>query len=181
MTVSNVGSIDSKSPDAPTWNDDILPLFKTPYWAKRPDTGIYWQEMMQYYGYGPLDLWNPAHVQRDVVTIYGHLRSRSMPIVRSEDELWPEDALEMLRAWANSGFRITSSDPVKPQNIIPKPMDPPNAIRVRKDILSLTDTELQTYRAKLEEVLGCFELDSKWQELGLLRELYAQKNKVQAD
>ena len=125
--------------------------------------------MMNYYGYGPLDLWNPAHVQRDAVTIYGHLRSRSMPIVRSEDEFWPEDALEMLRAWANSGFRISSSDPVKPQNIIPKPVDPPIAIRVRKDILSLTDTELQTYRAKLEDVLGCFDLNSKWQELGLLR------------
>lgn len=42
-------------------------------------------------------------------------------------------------------------------------------IRVRKDIFSLTDAELQTYRAKLEDVLDCFALNSKWQELGLLR------------
>ena len=124
---------------------------------------------MLYYGYGPLDLWNPVHVQRDIATIYGHPRLRSMPIVRSEDEFWPEYALELLRAWANGGFRISSSKSVKPQEVIPKPMDPPAVIRVRKDILSLTDTELQTYRAKLEDVLGCFALNSKWQELGLLR------------
>ena len=124
---------------------------------------------MLFYGYGPLDLWNPVHVQRDVVTIYGHLRSRSMPIVRSEDEIWPEDALELLRAWANGGFRISSSDPAKPQVVIPKPVDPPAVIRVRKDILSLTDTELQMYRTKLEDILGCFALNSTWQELGLLR------------
>ena len=128
--------------DCPTWSDDILPLFQSPYWAKASDTGDYWREMMFEYGYGPLDLQNPAHVQRDIVTIYGHLRSRSMPIVRSDDEFWPEDALEMLRAWANGGFRLNPSDPVISQNIIPKPVDPPTTIRVRKDILSLTNVEL---------------------------------------
>ena len=132
---------------------------------------------MLYYGYGPLDLWNPVHVQRDVVTIYGHLRSRSMPIVRSGDEFWPEDALELLRAWANGGFRSSSSDPVEPQEIIPKPVDPPAVTCVRKDILSLTDTELRTYRTKLEDVLGCFALNSKWQELGLLRRFTSNSTK----
>ena len=161
----------SRSPVAPTWEEDILPLLKCPHWTQDPkDTGTYWRDQMIEYGYGPLDLWESADVQRDVVTIYGHLRSRSMPIVRSEDEFWPEDALEMLRAWANGGFRKSSSDPVKPQNIIPKPVNRPAVIRVRKDILSLTNTELQTYRAKIEDVLGCYALkNSKWQELGLLR------------
>lgn len=132
---------------------------------------------MLYYGYGPLDLWNPVHVQRDVVTIYGHVRSLSMPIVRSEDEFWPEDALELLRTWANGGFRISASDPVEPQEVIPKPVDPPAVTRVRKDILSLTDTELRTYRTKLEDVLGCFALNSKWQELGLLRRFTSYSTK----
>ena len=155
--------------DIPTWSDDILPLFKSPYWAKASDTGDYWRDNMIKYGYGPLDLQNPAHVQRDIVTIYDHLRSRSMPIVRSDDEFWPEDALEMLRAWANGGFRLTPSDPVIPQNIIPKPIDPPATIRVRKDILSLTNVDLQTYRASLDDILCVDVLKSKWQELGLLR------------
>ena len=76
-----------------------------------------------------------------------------MPIVRSEDEFWPEDALELLRAWTNGGFRISLTDPVKPQEVIPKPVDPPVVIRARKDILTLADTEMQTYRKKLEDVL----------------------------
>ena len=111
------------------------------------------------------------------MTIYGHLRSRLMPIVRSEDEFWSEDALELLRAWAYGGFRTSSWDPVKPQEVIPKPVDPPALIRLRKDILSPTDVELQTYRAKLEDVLDCFALNPKWQELGLLRRLTFQSAK----
>ena len=155
--------------DCPTWSDDILPLFHSPYWAKASDTADYWRISMCKYGYGPLDLHNPAHVQRDIVTIYGHLRSRSMPIVRSDDEFWPEEALEMLRAWANSGFRLSLSDPVIPQNIIPKPVDPLVPMRVRKDILSLTNVDLQKYRASLDDILCVDVLKSKWQELGLLR------------
>ena len=158
--------------DYPTWSDDILPLFRSPYWAKASDTGNHWKTTMKEYGYGPLDLQNSADVRRDIITIYGHLRAKAMPIVRSDDEFWPEAALEMLRAWANSGFRLKASDPIVAQNIIPKPVDPPVIIRVRKDILNLTNDELQTYRAKLDDTLGVGILKSKWQELGLLRKFY---------
>jgi len=41
--------------------------------------------------------------------------------------------------------------------------------RVRKDIRSLNDQELQTYRAKIQDVLQVESLNSKWQELGQLR------------
>ena len=169
QSLSTTTNLELNSSNAPTWADDILPLFQSPYWAKSSDTGNYWRDSMLYYGYGPLDLQNSSNVKRDIVTIYEHLRSRSMPIVRSEDEFWPEGALEVLRSWANGGFRITSADPEDRQQIIPAPVDPPAPIRVRQDILSLSKTDLNTYRAKLDDVLSVGVLKSKWQELGLLR------------
>ena len=47
-------------------------------------------------------------------------------------------------------------------------------VRVRKDIRSLSDEELQIYRAKLDDLLQVGALNSKWQELGRLRMVQLQ-------
>jgi tyrosinase len=58
--------------------------------------------------------------------------------------------------------------------VIPDPVDPPEPMRVRKDILTLSAQELQTYREKLDGVLQVGSLTdpggnrTKWQELGFL-------------
>lgn len=115
------------------------------------------------------DLWNEDCVKENVVTIYDHLRSRSMPITSDPTQYWPDDALETLRNWANQGFRTTDSDPIVPSNVIPAPVNPAPTYRTRKDIRSLTEAELNTFRAKLDNILGCQVLGSKWQELCRLR------------
>lgn len=72
----------------------------------------------------------------------------------------------------NRGFRESLFNPIVPKVIIPAPNDPPTMLRVRKDILSLTPVELQTYREKLDDVLNVCEMNSKWQEFGIIRELH---------
>ena len=53
----------------PTWEIDVLSLFKTPYSVKDPKgTSDNWQVVMLYYGFGQ-DLQKPEDVQKDVVTI----------------------------------------------------------------------------------------------------------------
>ena len=154
----------------PTWDDDILPLLQKPYWPSNEDIGCMWQSQMQQYG--PWDLFSYEDVKPDAVSIYQHLRCRSMPIVDDEDEYWPEEALELLRIWINQGYRKASTDSALAQavEIIPQPTEPPVIIRVRKDIKNLTDTELQTYRSCLDDILNIDSLGSKWQEIGGLRE-----------
>ena len=70
------------------------------------------------------------------------------------------------------GFRESLSNPLVPKVIVPAPNDPPTMLRVRKDILSLTPEELQTYREKLDDALNVCEMNSKWQEFGIIRELH---------
>ena len=113
-----------------------------------------------------MDLSESSSVQYNVITIYHHLRCRSMPVTNDPSQYWPEEALEILRLWANQGFRQSSTDPFKSQIVIPPPVDPP--MRIRKDILSLTAEEICTYRERLDTVLQVGSLSSKWQELGLL-------------
>ena len=166
---------DSKSAGNPTWNDQVGALFSKPYWvSKSRSVGSAWRNAMLYWSPPEparlhLDLADPTSVAQNAVTIYQHLRSKAMPITSDPTELWPEEALETLRLWANQGFRRSSEDPVVSKEVIPPPVDPPTTLRVRKDILSLTDVELQTYRARLDDVLQVGKLESKWQELGLLR------------
>jgi hypothetical protein len=166
-------------PPNPTWDDDVRVLFEEPSWAAE-GTGQIWREAML--EYSPprgqpfnLDISEKDSVQESAVTIYQHLRSRSMPITQDASEYWPDWALETFRLWANQGYRTTASDPVNHTEVISS-TDPPFTMRVRKDILSLSDLELQTYREKLDTILRVgvlFEEDgktpSKWQELGLLR------------
>lgn len=160
----------------PTWSDVKL-LLSSPYWLPESDrtvAGQRWQGAMLYYGNKTstgqgFDLWNESCVQENVITIYEHLRSQSMPITEDPAEYWPADALETLRSWANQGFRSSVNDPIVPQVIIPQPTDPAPTYRTRKDIRSMTNDEINTFRAKLDDVLGCTVLGSKWQELCRLR------------
>jgi hypothetical protein len=111
------------------------------------------------------DMGQKSVVERHVRTIYGHIRSRSMPLTNNEDEYWPEWACETLRIWANQGFRVSSGDPFDFKERIPEPSDVPQVIRTRKDIRDLTEEELRTFRNKLYELLHVDQLNSKWQEL----------------
>lgn len=120
--------------------------------------------------WGPLDLSSYEAVRGQARTIYDHLRSRSMPITKSAADLWPPEALETFRQWANQGFRVTASDPVVCKLVIPRPAETEGErFRVRKDIRDLTAEELAEYRARLDDVMqvGC--LESPWQEFGHLR------------
>lgn len=157
----------------PNWEDDISPLIKAPYWVtKNPEViGQRWINEMLYWG--KWDLSNYDDVRKRALGIYRHLRSKSMPVTRNPDYYWPESALETFRMWANNGFpRDSDCQPTKsPVQAIPEPKDPSISFRVRKDIVSLSREELVIYQAKLDDILGARELGSKWQELGLLREL----------
>jgi hypothetical protein len=156
----------------PTWDDNVKDLFAKPYWVSDPaSTGQWWISAMGKWSPETpkelhLDLSDPGSVRYNLVTIYQHLRSKSMPITDDPSDFWPEEALETLRNWANQGFRITAEDHISPKTVIPVPSEPP--LKLRKDILSLTSTELQTYREKLETVLKVGSLESRWQELGML-------------
>ncbi|KAF4441157.1 Hemocyanin beta-C chain unit D [Fusarium acutatum] len=152
------------------WKDDVLPMIKTPYWvADMPgNVGQTWIDMMEKWGGWTLS--NPDHVKKRAVGIYRHLRSKAMPVTRNPEHYWPEDALEVFRNWANSGFPLDADDQIAqvPKEVIPKPLDPPIHYRVRKDIMSMSREELVTYQTKLDDILQVREKESKWQELGVL-------------
>lgn len=172
----------STKPDCPTWDDDVQALFVAPFWIepeeKRRKVGRHWIGAMKFYG-SPIPPWaepptnlgldNYDQVKLQAVTIYQHVASRSMPITKDPTEYWPTAALELLRNWINQGCRKTKSDPI----VAPKiPLSPVSTavFKTRKDIRDLTPDELATYRTKLQEVLEVDSLESKWQELGELRE-----------
>ena len=164
--------------DHPTWSDQVGSMFSSPYWiANASVVGSGWRDAMCYWSPPQpqmlhLDLADATSVQSNAVTIYQHLRSKSMPITADPAEYWPEAALETFRLWANQGFRKSSNDPIVQKEIIPRPNDLTPTMRVRKDILSLSDVELRTYRAKIDDILQVGQLNSKWQEIGLLRESF---------
>ncbi|KAI8715144.1 Tyrosinase-Cu-bd domain-containing protein [Fusarium sp. LHS14.1] len=153
---------------SPTWIDDILPLFQTPYWVSGDPaaTGKLWIEKMVEWGHCKLASYDD--VKEKAVGIYRHLRTKSMPITRDPQSYWPEDALETFRAWVNAGFPWDSSDSPSPDILIPKPTDAPESFKIRRDIMSLTKEELAVYQSKLDDILQVDALGSKWQELGLL-------------
>ena len=159
----------------PTWDDQVGALFSDPYWIPNgKSVGSHWRDAMLYWSPPTperlsIDLAKPSSVENNAVTIYQHLRSKSMPVTSDPKELWPEEALKTFRLWVNQGFRRKSTDPIIAKVIIPPPVDPPAVLRVRKDLLSLTEDELQTYRAKVDDILQVGSLGSKWQELGIIR------------
>ncbi|RFN43983.1 hemocyanin, beta-c chain unit d [Fusarium flagelliforme] len=160
----------------PNWEDDILPLIEKPYWiANDPESvGSSWVGSMKIWG--KWDLSSYDDVRSRAAGIYKHLRSKSMPVTQDPDEYWPEEALELFRHWANSGYPRNKQDTQFVQGDdpeIPEPLDPPVSYRVRRDIMSLNREELVEYQSKLDDVLHiqevCFEgKKTKWQELGKL-------------
>ncbi|KAF3030073.1 hypothetical protein E8E15_011191 [Penicillium rubens] len=160
----------------PTWDDHVTYLFSRPFWIVDSDpeaVGRHW--ISQMHDYSPsapkhlhLDLSSLESVKSNVVTIYQHLRSRSMPITKNPNHFWPEEALEIMRLWANQGFRKSGEDSLKRQEVIPEAKDPKMQLRIRKDILLLSEEEIQAYRKKLDDILKVRSLNSPWQELGLL-------------
>jgi hypothetical protein len=137
----------------PTWDDTVRQLFAAPYWidpADRDSTGATWRGCMQGYGidladYDSVKSWSPL--------IFQYLFSREMPLTDDATEKWPIAALEVLRAWVNQGWRRTSADPIVPQNLIPEPKPEPVTLRIRRDLGSLTQEELDDYRARVDDRL----------------------------
>lgn len=114
-----------------------------------------------------VDLSEVASVRTWSVTIYHHLHSRAMPLTTDLSQQWPDEALELLRRWANEGYRRVAADPVVENEVIPRPQTRPLALRRRKNIVTLTAEELDHYRMKIDE-LGAADPspDAQWQRLG---------------
>ena len=159
------------TPAEPTWIDDVAPLFAAPYWivdpAKRQTVATTWLKCMTAFGV-PLDQYDA--VRANAVTVYEHLASRSMPLSPDAEEMWPDAALETVRTWVNQGCRQSASDPIGGGEIIPPPQQPqPRRLRVRPDILSLDQAELDAYRARLEDI-GATTVDRNalWQRVAYI-------------
>ena len=138
---------------APTWCDSIKALFEEPYWipaAERSHTAQGWHKCMHFMDF---DIQDYNTVKAWSGTIYNHLFSRSMPLTTNPAEYWPDEALELFRLWVNQGSRKTQTDAIDQQERIPAPKKPiEQPLRIRRDITTLTDEELNTYRMKLEDI-----------------------------
>jgi hypothetical protein len=161
---------ESVGPDHPTWKTFIASLFTSPFWidpSKRDSVGSHWIAMMVPYG---IDLSSYTSVKPYAVTIYYHLLSRSMPLTSDQAQFWPQRALDSFKLWVNEGMREDENQPIVPSQTIPdtvRPIETP--LKLRRDILAMTDIELNEYRARLDDVLHAKELgsDSVWQWLCL--------------
>jgi len=155
--------------ETPTWDDDIQYLFSQPFWLppeRREAVGQDWISAMAGY---EIYLNQYESVRTWATTIYNHLHSRSMPLTKDLTQFWPETALENFRRWVNQGYRRTSADPIVPNEVIPKPTLPPLTLRVRKNIVEMSDAELNLYRMKIEEIGAAIPLpESPWQKLAYI-------------
>jgi hypothetical protein len=153
----------------PAWEPTVRLLFSSPSWideSRRASVANGWRGCMTGYG---VDLAVFASVREWAVTIYDHLVSRAMPLTDDTTQLWPDDALELLRVWVNEGCRETEGDPIVPRVVIPPPSRRPRVVRVRKDILDLTEEELNEYRARIERVgAASDDPSSPWQQVGAI-------------
>jgi tyrosinase len=147
----------------PTWDDTVTALFSAPYWipeAEREQIGASWQAAMK-----PL-LSSYENVRDSAVTIYEHLASREMPLVDDPRQFWPPDALELLRTWIEEGLRRSAAEPISHGPPLP-PKPRPHPPRVRRNILDLSQDELDAYRERLEAIgASSTEPDSRWQRIG---------------
>ncbi len=153
----------------PTWDCTIQLLFSEPYWiyeTRRTQVAAGWQGCMS--GFNVM-LDNYESIREWSETIYYQLRSKSMPLTKDTTQFWPYEALELLRIWINEGCRRNSTQPIEKNPIIPPPEVQPINLRIRKNILDLTQDELNDYRMKLDE-LDISKVDSKsaWQELAYI-------------
>ena len=158
-----------RTPQTPTWNDDIRVLFSAPPWlpkGQQQQVGQNWIDQMKYWG--PLDLCSYEAVKAQATIIYQHCASQSMPITSDPTQYWPADVLETFATWIDQGCRQSTDDPItllkSPVTRLAAP-----AYVTRKDVRNLTADEIQTFRVALDDILGVGSLQGKWQELGQLR------------
>ena len=155
----------------PTWESCISELFAAPYWidqADRKSVGMDWKSNMSGYG---VYLDQYESVVTWAGTIYDFLYCRFMPLTATEDspEKWPAEAVEALRIWINEGHRETEASPISGGTIIPPPVLKPIKIRVRQNIVTMSESELNLYRMKLDEIrIGDPDPKSAWQRLALV-------------
>ncbi|MEY3556842.1 MAG: hypothetical protein RLZZ580_2899 [Cyanobacteriota bacterium] len=157
------------STEHPTWEDVVKYLFTQPYWIdeqRQMQVAQGWQDCMDDY---EVYLNDYDSVRQWAVTIYNHLYSRSMPLTSDSTQFWPDQALESLRIWVNEGYRRNSNDPIEQQEIISPPQLRPVPLRIRKNILDLTQDELNEYRMKIETLdVANSDPNSPWQKIAYI-------------
>jgi tyrosinase len=135
----------------PTWRTDIADLFAAPFWvtpARRADVAGQWLGCMKDYA---VDLSDYDSVKAWSIRIYQYLHSREMPLTDDETQKWPDDALELFRLWVNQGWRRDAADPFDRDERIPQPRPRPAPLRLRRDLRSLSQAELDDYRMRFED------------------------------
>jgi hypothetical protein len=140
-------------------------LFGAPYWIepdRRDTVATKWLGCMKGY---QIDLSDYESTSESAVIIYEHLASRAMPLTSDATQFWPASALEELRQWIEAGCPRTPEDPVKHRPMPPLPARE-RSLRVRRNILDLSEADLAQYRARLED-LGATSTDSDavWQRV----------------
>lgn len=134
----------------PNWQNEIAALFAEPYWideGDRTQTGQGWIGCMNGYA---LQLDDYSSIKASSVLIYDVLSSRMMPLGEAS---WPDEPLEIFRQWVNLGWPETAFSPVDPKERIAPPSERPLQIRIRRDIRSLSQAELDDYRMRLDDVM----------------------------
>jgi Common central domain of tyrosinase len=149
----------------PTWDDDVRDLFAAPYWLapdRREGVAHGWLECMTPYG---LVLSDYGSVREYAVTIYEHLVTRAMPLTTDATERWPDAALDLLKTWIEEGCRQSAADPVTQGPALPE-RSPTPLLRVRRNVLDLSEQELAEYRARLEDIgATSMAADALWQQV----------------
>ncbi|EPS43761.1 hypothetical protein H072_2247 [Dactylellina haptotyla CBS 200.50] len=157
----------------PVWENEIKDFFANPYWVcgeiERKKLGEKWTKKMHVgekkdsYNFG-INLADHASVTEWSRQIYLQVKSGNMPMTEHKHTLFPKAAVERFYLWMTQGHRKTHRDPIVATEVkIPTYQPPP--FKVRKDISTLTQTELDAYRAAIDDALDPTSLKSKWQEL----------------
>jgi len=135
----------------PTWQGTIAAYFSAPYWVpepKRAQVAAMWLGCMSGYS---LQLDSYGSVRQWSVLIFQYLHTREMPLTQYVSQQWPDEALEVFRQWVNEGWRQSDSDPYDPAERIPPPVERPVAVRIRRDLASLSQDELDDYRMRVDD------------------------------
>ena len=148
-------------PAHPVWDakdtaDDIKMCFQNPCWIENGSLKArFWKERMAHFQFDAttnpstmFDLQSYEHVKGWARNIYMHIASQAMPI---DPPYFSDEAIEAFRLWYDEGCPQFQSDvgvATLPQDpILPGPVDQP--FKMRKDINTLTEAELTTYRMGL--------------------------------
>lgn len=167
-------------PANPVWDamgaeDDIKMCFTNPCWISGGSgNALDWQTNMKNFQYDAttdpptmFDLQNYEHVKGWALNVYNHVASRAMPI---EAPFFSDDAVEAVRLWYNQGCPQNHDQVGKatlPSNLIlAGPVEKP--FNMRKDINTLSDAELTTYRMQLMKLHNDIVDGSTWQTGGFL-------------